>query len=201
MDAIRFTQTAVTKLRPVGTFTVALMLLVASFALSPMQALATSQTRAENIAAILKLVDVQTLIQKSQIESYQVARTRMNDVRAQLSGYMSSMNPEQKQKFDAAIEKYITTVYTSYDSADAAAAWGRLFAVNFTDRELSQAVELSRTPLGGKLLKASITAASQWNTEIRQAHFRIADSAYTQLLTEVKALLNEIVQGQTPSAK
>jgi hypothetical protein len=180
---------------------VALTLLAASFALFPVQAHAASKSRAENIAAILKLADVQDLIQKSQIESFQVARKRMNDVRAQLSGYMSSMNPEQRQKFDAALDQYITTVNTSYDSADAAAAWGRMFAAHFTDLELSQAVELSRTPLGGKLLKASITAASQWNTEIRQARFKIADSAYAQLLAETKALLNEVAQSQAPSAK
>jgi hypothetical protein len=124
----------------------------------------------------------------------------MEQVRAQLNPYMSSMNSERKQQFDAAIDKYVSTVTTSYSSADAAAAWGKVFAANFDDKELARVVEQAHTPFGGKLLKASVAASNQWNINTRNAHAVINDGAYRQLLAEVKPILDAIAQPSQPPA-
>jgi hypothetical protein len=91
-------------------------------------------------------------------------------------------------------------VTTSYSSADAAAAWGKVFAGNFDDKELARVVEQAYTPFGGKLLRASVAASNQWNTNTRNARAEINEAAYGQLLTEVKPILDAIAQPAQPPA-
>ena len=158
-----------------------------------------AQSRDQNIAEIVQWVQVQSLIQQSQTEALQLAHTRMNQMRAQLGEYLAVMSPDHNQKFEAAIDRYITTVATGFDPAEAAAKWGNAFASHFTDGELDDVVASSRTALGGKILKASVAASSQWNAEIRKIRSQMNEAAYNQLMAEVKPIFDEISRREAPS--
>jgi hypothetical protein len=173
-------------------------LLIGSLALV-VAATAASQSREQNIAEIVKVAGVEAQIRLSRVDSLQVARARMEKVRTELNPYFSSMSTEYRQQFDAALDKYVTTVTTGDDSAAAAAEWGNIFAADFSDKELSRAVELSRTPFGSKVLKASASASNQWNTDVRKARTRINDAAYTQLISEVKPIFDAVAPKGPPA--
>jgi hypothetical protein len=149
---------------------------------------------------IVKIVEVEALIKQSQLEWAQINHKRMEQVRTQLNPYMSSMSTERKHQFDAAIDKYVSTVTTSYSPVEAAAAWGKVFAANFDDKELARVVEQAHTPFGGKLLKASVAASNQWNINTRNARAEINEAAYGRLLAEVKPILDAIAQPAQPPA-
>jgi hypothetical protein len=199
MEVMHTKRTAATRFIAVCSYSLMIATLT-SFIVLPVQATAESRAREQNIAEIVKIVEVEALIRQSQLEWEQITHKRMEQVRAQLNPYMSSMSRERKLQFDAAIDKYVSTVTTSYSSADAAAAWGKVFAANFSDEELRRVVELSHKPFGAKLLKASVAASNQWNTNTRNARMEINDAAYRQLLVEVKPILDAIAQPLQPTA-
>lgn len=172
---------------------------LALFILLPTQASAETQSREQNIAEIVKIAGVEAQIRQSRVDSLQVARARMEKVRTELSPYFSSMSAEYRRQFDVALDKYVTTVTTGDDSAAAAAEWGKIFAADFSDKELRRAVELSRTPFGSKVLKASAFASNQWNTDIRRARTRFNDAAYNQLLSEVKPIFDAVAPKGPPA--
>lgn len=107
---------------------------------------------------------------------------------------ISDHRVKTSKQFDAAVDKYITAAVTGFDPADAAAAWGNLFAAQLTDSEIADVVRFSHTPFGGKVLKASVAASSQWNSEFRKVCSRINEEAYKRLLADVKPIFDEIAE-------
>jgi len=161
---------------------------------------AQSQKRDANIAEIVKLVKVEDLIRINQTEAQAAANMRLDELYAGMTDRMRKMTPETKERMQAALSKYMTKVTTGYDPADAAKVWGSVFASNFTDDELDKVVEFSRTEFGAKLLKSSVTASSQWNTDIRQARLNITKAAYAQLITDMRAILDSIAKAKDAGA-
>jgi hypothetical protein len=198
MEVMRINKTGHARFIGRCSYSLALVMMVGSVLL-PLHAKAASQSRDRNIAEIVKIAGVEAQIRLSRVDSLQVARARMEKVRTELNPYFSSMSKESRQQFDAALDKYVTTVTTGDDSAAAAAEWGKIFAADFSDKELIRAVELSRTPFGSKVLKASAAASNQWNTDIRKARTRINDAAYAQLISEVKPIFDAVAPKAPPA--
>jgi hypothetical protein len=198
MEVMRINKTGHARFIALCSYSLALVTIL-GFVFTPLQAKAASQSREQNTAEIVKIAGVGALIRQSRADSLQDARARMEKVRTELNPYFSSMSKEFRQQFDAAIDKYVATVTTGDDSAAAAAEWGKMFAADFSDKELLRAVELSRTPFGGKVLKASASASNQWNTDIRKARTRINDAAYTQLISEVKPIFDAVAPKAPPT--
>ena len=90
------------------------------------------------------------------------------------------MNAQQREKFDAATDRFAIASRATPDVAQATALWTQGLAADLSDEDLRKIVEFSRTPAGRQAMASSLNAAMQLHAYLEQTeqrHARQGDSA------------------------
>ncbi len=98
------------------------------------------------------------------------------------------MNAQQREKFDAATDRFAIASRATPDVAQAAAVWTQGLAADLSDEDLRKIVEFSSTPAGHQAMASSLNAAMQLHAYLEQKSSVTLDKATQQYLAEIKAI-------------
>ncbi len=164
---------------------VALALLTAACASTP----DTPQARAAYLGELAQAYDIEGTVSRSQTEALAEARRGIETVRSQFAEELARASPAQRNRLDAAMDRFVTAARAPPDLDAATNIWAQGFAANLTNEDLRHIVEFSRTPAGRAQISASRDASAQLNAYLRQVRSASVDHAAQQYLAELKAVI------------
>jgi hypothetical protein len=148
----------------------------------------TPQQRQAYLAELSQAYDVEGIVSHAQSEALGDARRNIERMNAQYAGSLTQVSPAQRNKLDAALDRFVSASRTMPDLNTATAVWAQGFAGNLTDEDLKQVIEFSRTPAG----RAQIAAARDGNAALRtylaQQRSANVDRAEAQYLATLQAI-------------
>lgn len=163
----------------------ALALLAAACASTP----DTPQQRAAYLAELAQAYDIEGMVSHSQTEALAEARRSIEAVRSQFGEELARATPAQRNRLEAAMDRFVTAARLMPDLDTASSVWAQGFAANLSNQDLRQIVEFARTPAGRAQISASRDAQAQLATYLRQVRGAGMDRAAAQYLAELKAVV------------
>jgi hypothetical protein len=163
----------------------ALAVLMAACASTP----DTPEARAAYLGELAQAYDVEGTVSRSQTEALAGARRSIETVRSQFGEELARATPAQRNRLDAAMDRFVTAARATPDLNAALNAWAQGFAANLTTEDLRHIVEFSRTPAGRAQISASRDAGAQLDAYLRQVRSASVDRAAQQYLAELKAVI------------
>ncbi|HEY2808068.1 MAG TPA: hypothetical protein VGI91_04680 [Steroidobacteraceae bacterium] len=163
----------------------ALAVLVAACASTP----DTPQARAEYLAELAQAYDIEGMVSRSQTEALAEARRRIEAVRSQFADELARATPAQRNRLEAAMDRFVTASRTPPDLNAAANVWAQGFAENLTTEDLRQIVAFAHTPAGRAQISASRDGQAYLEDYLRQLRSTGVDQAVQQYMTELRAVV------------
>ena len=164
---------------------VAIALLTSACASTP----DTPQQRAAYLAELAQAYDIEGTISRSQTEALEQARRSIETVRSQFGEELARATPAQRNRLDAAMDRFVSAARAPPDLNAALSLWAQGFAENLTNQDLRQIVEFSRTPAGRAQISASRDGSAQLAAYLRQVRAASVDRAAQQYVAELKAVV------------
>ena len=149
----------------------------------------TPQTRAAYIAELAQAYDIEGIVSRSQTEALAAAHRNIEAVTRQFADALAGASPAQRNRLDAAMDRFVTVARASPDVNAATAMWAQGFAENLTNEDLKQIVAFARTPAGRAQIAGSRDATIQLCAYLRQVRSASVDRAAQQYLAELKAVV------------
>ncbi len=160
----------------------ALLALTASCASAP------PLTRQQCMAELVSDADVEGTINRAHTESLAEAHRSIERIKSQFADQLAGMNAQQREKFEAATDRFAIASRFTPDVAQAAAVWAQSFA-GLSDEDLRKIAEFSRTPAGRQSMASSLNAATQLHAYLAQKSSVTLEKATQQYVAEIKAIL------------
>lgn len=170
-------------------FFVAILSVTAALSASCASAPSTPQTRQGYIAELMQAYDIEGVISRSQTEALADAHRNIERVRDQYGGALAGLSAAQRQKVEAATDRFVKAARVAPDPNEAATVWAQSFAANLTEEDLKRIVEFSRTPAGRAHIAASRDATAQLRAYLVQKQNANTDKAAQQYSAELKAIV------------
>jgi hypothetical protein len=145
-------------------------------------------TRQQCLAELASDADVEGVINRAHTESLAAAHRSIERIKSEFAERLAAMNAQQREKFDAATDRFAIASRATPDVAQATALWAQGLAADLSDEDLRKIVEVSRTPAGHQVMAGSLTAATQLHTYLEQTSSATLDKATQQYLAEIKAI-------------
>lgn len=149
----------------------------------------TPQTRQAYVAELVQAYDIEGVISRSQADSLADAHRNIENVRSQFGDVLARLTPTQRERLEAAMDRFVTASRVTPDVNEAAAVWVRGFTENLTDEDLKRIVEFSRTPAGRAQIAGSSDAEVQLKGYLYQKRSASLDKAAQQYIAELKAIV------------
>ncbi len=105
-----------------------------------------------------------------------------------LRDQLARLSAQQREKFEAATDRFAIASRATPDVAQAAAVWAQNFAADLSDEDLRKIVGFSRTPAGRQAMASSLNAATQLHTYLEQQSSATRDEATLRYVAEIKAI-------------
>jgi hypothetical protein len=147
------------------------------------------EARAAYLAELAQAYDVEGTVSRSQTEALAAARRSIETVRSQFAEELARATPAQRNRLDAAMDRFVTAARATPDLNAALSVWAQGFAADLTSEDLRHIVEFSRTPAGRAQIAASRGASAQLDAYLRQVRSASVDLAAQQYLAELKAVV------------
>lgn len=145
-------------------------------------------TRQQCLVELLSDADVEGAIDRAHTESLAEAHRSIERIKSEFAHQLAGMNAQQREKFDAATDRFAMASRATPDVAQAAAVWTQGLAANLSDEDLRKIVEFSSTPAGHQAMASSLNAAMQLHAYLEQKSSVTLDKATQQYLAEIKAI-------------
>jgi hypothetical protein len=145
-------------------------------------------TRQQCLVELVDDANVERAIERAHTESLAEAHRSIERIKIEFAEQLAGMNAQQREKFDAATDRFAIASRAAPDVAQAASVWAQTFAADFSDEDLRKIVEFARTPAGRQAMANSLTAATQLDAYLAQRHSAILDKATQQYVAEIKAI-------------
>lgn len=169
--------------------------LVSSWLLSA--ASAPAATREETIAELIKVSGIAEMLDQARDATRQSAARALQDVFRKAIADGDPPTAEQQAQLNAAAARLIEAAVSSTSTGEAVAAWGRFYAADLTDEDLTRILAFYSSPLGQKDIAATKAGLPLWQQylEARQSEaLRIAGEQFT---AEVRRILGPPLQPHT----
>jgi hypothetical protein len=175
--------------------------------------------RQASLAQLVHAYDVDSMVNRSQTESLAEAHRAIDRARAGYGEALNHLTSEQRARFEAATDRFVSAARTAPDTTQADTVWAQAYAADLSDAELGKIAEFaatdaggeffanggnpqglsgddikavlkfSRTPAGQKQPAANIAAASALRTWLAQQRSASIDLAAQRYLGELRVLL------------
>lgn len=152
----------------------------------------TPQTRLAYMAELTQAYDIEGVISRSQADSLADAHRSIESVRMQFADVLARVSPAQRERLEAAMDRFVSASRVTPDVEEAAAVWARGFTENLTDEDLKKIVEFSRTPAGRAEITANRDATVQLKAYLFQKRSANVDKAVLQYIAELKAVVGAV---------
>lgn len=167
--------------------------LTALCTLAALAACATSppgpQTRQAYVAELMADYDIEGTISHEQAEALAEGRRAMDRVRGQMADAIARATPAQRDKLEAALDRFVSAARTMPDVNQASQVWAQAYINELTDEDLKKIVEFARTPAGKAQIAASNAAGAALRTYLSQQRAATVDRALKQYIDEVRSAM------------
>jgi hypothetical protein len=146
-------------------------------------------TRQQYLLELLGDADVERAVERAHTESLAEAHRSIERIKSEFAEQLAGMNAQQREKFDAATDRFAIASRATPEVAQAAAAvWAQNFAADLSDEDLKKIVEFSRTPAGRQAMASSLNAAREMDDFLAQKSSATLNKATQQYVAEIKAI-------------
>jgi hypothetical protein len=145
-------------------------------------------TRQQCLVELMSDANVEGAIDHAHAESLAEAHRSIERIKIEFAEPLAGMNAQQREKFEAATDRFAIASRASPDVAQAASVWAQSFAADLSDEDLRKAVEFGRTPAGRQAMASSLNAATQLHAYLAQKSSATLDKATQQYVAEIKAI-------------
>jgi uncharacterized protein DUF2059 len=170
---------------PSGVFT---LLALAALSASCASMHGAQPTRQQCLVELMSDADVEGAIDRAHTESLAEAHRSIERIKSEFAGQLAGMNAQQREKFDAATDRFVIASRVTPEVAQAAAVWTQSLAADLSDEDLRKIVEFSRTPAGRQVMANTLNAATQLHTYLEQQSSATLDKATQRYIAEIKAI-------------
>ena len=162
---------------------------IAAFACACASTPDTPQQRAAYLGELAQAYDIEGAVNRSQTEALADARRSIETVRSQFGEELARATPAQRNRLDAAMDRFVSAARATPDLNAAISVWAQGFAENLTNQDLRQIVEFSRTPAGRAQISASRDGSAQLAAYLRQVRAASVDRAAQQYVAQLKTVV------------
>ena len=145
-------------------------------------------TRQQCLVELMSDADVEGAIDRAHTESLAAAHRSIERIKSEFAGQLAGMDARQREKFDAATDRFAIASRATADTAQATALWAQGLAADLSDEDLRKIVEFSRTPAGRQAMASSLNAATELHTYLEQKSSATLDKATQRYVAEIKAI-------------
>jgi len=150
---------------------------------------APPMSREEYVQDLMQSAGVSTAISRAQSESLADGHSNIERVRSEFGERMNNLPAEQRERVEAATDRYVMASRKSFDVAAAASAWARTFTADLSDADLKKIDEFAHTPAGGRAMANGLNAALSLQEYLQQRRSQAADKALQQYENELRAIV------------
>jgi hypothetical protein len=140
------------------------------------------------MAQLVSDADVEGALNRAHTESLAEAHRSIERIKSQFADQLAGMNAQQREKFEAATDRFAIASRFTPDAAQAASVWAQSFAAGLSDEDLRKIAEFSRTPPGRQSMASSLNAATQLQTYLTQKSSATLEKATQQYVAEIKGI-------------
>jgi hypothetical protein len=145
-------------------------------------------TRQQCLVELVSDANVEGAIERAHTESLAEAHRSIERIKIEFAEPLAGMNAQQRERFDAATDRFAVASRPTSDVTQAASVWAESFAADFTDDDLRKVVEFGRTPAGRQAMASSLNAATQLHAFLAKRSSATLDKATQQYVAEIKAI-------------
>ncbi len=175
--------------------------------------------RQVSLAQLVHSYDVDSMVNRSQSEALAQAHRAIEKVRSGYGEALTRLSSEQRSRFEAATDRFVSAARTLPDTTQAARVWAEAYGADLSDAELGkiagfastdaggeyfanggnpqglsgddlkEVVKFARTPAGQKQPAANTAAASALRTWLEQQRGASLDQDVQRYLGEVRNIL------------
>ncbi len=145
-------------------------------------------TRQQCMAELVSDANVEGAIDRAHTESLAEAHRSIERIKRQFADPLAAMSAQQRDKFEAATDRFAIASRPTVDAAQAASVWAQSFAADLSDEDLRKIVEFSRTPAGREAMASSLNAGTQLRAYLAQTSSATLEKATQQYVAEIKAI-------------
>ncbi|MBS0581427.1 MAG: hypothetical protein JSR36_19390 [Proteobacteria bacterium] len=145
-------------------------------------------TREALMAELASAYDIEGIIVRERTETLAELHRDIDQVRAQMNGRLT---PAQQERFNAGIDRFVTSARSGVDPHTAAAVWAQSYAGELSDTDLRSIVAFARTPAGAAEIAASHRAGDSLRDYLREDREKRFGAAQRQFFAEMKALTGQ----------
>jgi|GEM_PF-1382489 hypothetical protein len=149
---------------------------------------AAPPTRQQCLDELASAADVEGAIDRAHTESLAAAHRSIERIKSEFAEPLARMNAQQRERFDAATDRFAIASRATPEVAPATAVWTQGLAAGLSDEDLRKIVELARTPAGHQAMASSLNAALQLHAYLEQQSSATLDKATQQYVAEIKAI-------------
>ena len=95
--------------------------------------------------------DVDGMVNHSQADTLGAAHRAIEGARSGYGEALTHLTPEQRSRYEAATDRFVTAARLAPDASQAAALWAQAYGADLSDAEVCQIADFARTPSGEEL--------------------------------------------------
>jgi hypothetical protein len=175
--------------------------------------------RQASLALLVRAYDVDSMVNRSQAESLAEAHRAIEHARSGYGDALNHLSSEQRSRFEAATDRFVSASRTAPDTTQAATVWAQAYGADLSDADLGkiaqfaatdagaeffanggnpegesgddikEVLKFSRTPAGQKQPAANAAAAAALRSWLAQQRSASIDQAVQRYLGELRTIL------------
>ena len=91
------------------------------------------------------------MVNHSQADSLGAAHRAIEGARSGYGEALAHLTPEQRSRYEAATDRFVTAARVAPDASQAGAVWAQAYGADLSDAQVCQIAEFARTPSGEEL--------------------------------------------------
>jgi hypothetical protein len=107
-------------------------------------------SRQASLAQLVRAYDVDSMVNRSQAESLAEAHRAIDGARSGYGDALNRLSSEQRARFEAATDRFVSASRTAPDTTQADAVWAQAYGADLSDAELGKIAEFAATDAGAE---------------------------------------------------
>jgi len=135
---------------PAATLRLVLYALIGALCAACASAPQVPPSRQASLAQLVRAYDVDGMVNRAQTESLAEAHRAIENARTGYGEALSRLSSEQRARFEAATDRFVSAARTAPDTTQADAVWAQAYEAGLSDAELGKIAEFAATDAGGE---------------------------------------------------
>jgi len=152
---------------------------------------AQSVSKSELIGNIMEAYGVEASIEATKGELLKQANGALKGILDQLRAARPDLSPKASEKINAAMEKYMNTIMSSWNGAEVVKVYSNIYEENYSLEELQRLANYVKTESGSKSIRVARSAEKAINGYIMEQMMGSMKTALQVFLGEIKVIVSQ----------